>query len=301
MEPFYPQTILELEDHFATDDACREYLTRLRWPNGFVCPRCGHQGGWTATRGRLICQSCRHQTSVTSGTIFQGTHKPLRLWFQAIWQVTSPEHVASARDVQQILGVRYPTARAWMHKLRRAAIRPEQDRLFGRVEVDLTWISDSPEGRNGRETDKPFVFIAAEENDSGTGRIRMSRTISATRKSLRKFLGTAIEPGSIVRGYGFVGERDARAVGCHYATVLFDGDQDAATELLPRLRRIETSLHRWLSGTDHGAVHRNHLDSYLDEFTSRFNRRDTLSRGELFHQMLQESLATPTAAGGGVN
>lgn len=105
MEDFYPRTILELEDHFATEDSCREYLMQLRWPKGFVCPRCGHEGGWLATRSRVVCQGCRYQTSVTAGTIFQDTHKPLRLWFRAIWQVTSQKTGASAVNVQQVLGL----------------------------------------------------------------------------------------------------------------------------------------------------------------------------------------------------
>jgi len=90
----YPRTILELEDRFATEDARREYLMRMPWPKGFVCPRCGHEGGWSATRGQVVCQGCRYQASITAEPIFQGTHKPVRLWFRAIWQVTSQKNGA---------------------------------------------------------------------------------------------------------------------------------------------------------------------------------------------------------------
>ena len=130
------------------------------------------------------------------GTIFQDTRKPLRLWFRAIWQVASQDHVASVRDVQQILGVSYLTAWAWIYKLRRATVRPEQDRLSGRVEVDLSWIGATSEGKNRGKTDKRFVFIAAEDGGVGTGRVRMARIGSPTSKSLRKFLRTSIEPGA---------------------------------------------------------------------------------------------------------
>ena len=283
MEQFiYPQTISELESRFSTDDACREYLMRLRWPNGFVCPRCGRQGGWPATRGRLICRRCRYQASVTAGTVFQDTHKPLRLWFRAIWQITSREHVASARDVQQVLGVKYVTAWSWLNKLRRATVRPEPERLCRHVEVDLTCVDAESTDKNGRRTDKALVVIAVEEDgSSGTGRIRMARIGTPASKSLHRFLRASIAPGSTVHGYGAVGKRDATAADCHYEQVLLEEDQ-SVTDLLPRLRRVDALLKRWLSGTDRGAVHRDRLDAYLTEFTVRFNRRDALSRGELF-------------------
>ena len=130
----YPTTILELERRFASDKSCREYLFQLRWPDGFVCPRC--QGGsvWPASRGRLVCQACRHQTSVTAGTIFQDTRKPLVLWFRAIWYVTSQKNGTSAASIQRILGLRsYQTAWTWLHKLRRAMVRPGRDKLRGRA------------------------------------------------------------------------------------------------------------------------------------------------------------------------
>jgi predicted amidophosphoribosyltransferase len=101
----YPRTILELEDRFQTEEACREYLVRLRWPEGFVCPRCQNRGGWLATRGRMICSACRYQASVTAGTIFQDTHKPLRMWFRVIWYVTSQKNGSRAMSVQRILGL----------------------------------------------------------------------------------------------------------------------------------------------------------------------------------------------------
>ena len=139
MAESYPKTILELEQWFATDDACREYLFQLRWPNGFVCPRCHTTDAWPASRGRFVCRACRHQTSVTAGTIFENTRKPLTLWFRAIWYITSQKNGASAINLQQILGLHsYQTAWTWLHKLRRAMVRPGREKLTGVVEVDDT-------------------------------------------------------------------------------------------------------------------------------------------------------------------
>lgn len=101
----YPQTLLEFEHRFATDQACRDYLIQLRWPHGFVCPHCGARTAWAATRGRFVCGGCRHQTSATAGTIFHDTRKPLRLWFRAMWYVTSQKNGASAMGLQRVLGL----------------------------------------------------------------------------------------------------------------------------------------------------------------------------------------------------
>ena len=133
----YPRTVMELEERFSTEEACRDYLIRLRWPTGFLCPRCQAPGRWTATRGRLICRACRYQASVTAGTIFQDTRKPLRMWFRAAWHIASQKNGASAMSLQQELGLgSYMTAWTWLHKLRRAMVRPGRDRLRGTVEVD---------------------------------------------------------------------------------------------------------------------------------------------------------------------
>lgn len=124
----YPKTLLELEERFATDEQCRAYLAELRWPEGFVCPNCGGRKGWPAGRGRLICAACRHQATVTAGTIFQDRRLPLRLWCRAMWQVTSQKTGASALGLQRVLGLgSYQTAWTVLHKLRRAMVRAGRD------------------------------------------------------------------------------------------------------------------------------------------------------------------------------
>lgn len=288
----YPRTVLELEDRFSSEEACRDYLARLRWPDGFVCPRCGHQGGWLATRGRMICTACRHQASVTAGTIFQDTHKPLRMWFRAVWHVTSQKNGASAASLQAVLGLgSYLTAWTWLHKLRRAMVRPGRDRLHGRVEVDETQVGgEDPESRR-RLGRKSLVIVAAEEDGEGIGRIRLARIPNATRDSLHGFIRQAIEPGSLVHTDGLLAYRGLDAIGYgHEATVLLGQSQDAACRFLPRVHRVAALLKRWLLGTHQGAVSPEHLDYYLDEFTFRFNRRTSKSRGKLFYRLLQQAV-----------
>lgn len=289
----YPKTILELEQRFATDDACREYLFQLRWPDGFVCPRCNETAAWPASRGRYVCQSCRHQTSVTAGTIFENTRKPLTLWFRAIWYVTSQKNGASATNLQQILGLRsYQTAWTWMHKLRRAMIRPGREKLTRVVEVDETYVGGEDPKDGTWIEQKAIVVIAAEEDGRGIGRIRMATVPRRTRKHLHRFVQVMIEPGSIVHTDGFQAYQGIEEFGYkHKQTVLSRKKaKDAASTLLPRVHRVASLLKRWLLGTHQGAVSAEHLDYYLDEFTFRFNRRSSRSRGKLFYRLLQQAV-----------
>jgi len=290
----YPRSVLELEQRFSSEDACREYLANLRWPGGFVCPRCQAPGGWGASRGRVVCRRCRYQASVTAGTIFQDTHKPLTLWFRAIWLVTSQKNGASAVAVRGSLGLgSYSTAWTWLHKLRRAMVRPGRDRLSGRVEVDETFVGGEEAGVDGRQTEtKSLVLIAAEENGRGIGRIRLSRVADAERKSLHHFIEQAIVPGATVHTDGLPAYRGLEPKGYrHEVTVLIaQKEKDAALRLLPRVHRIAGLLKRWLLGTHQGAVSPEYLDYYLDEFTFRFNRRKSRSRGKLFYRLLQQAV-----------
>src|SRR5665647_2170352 len=186
----YPRTIMEFEQCFATEEACRGYLFQLRWPEGFCCPRCGHRQAWATKRRLYRCRQCDYQVSVTAGTIFQDTRKPLRLWFRAAWWVTSQKTGVSAMGLQRVLGLRsYKTAWTWLHKLRRAMVRPGRNRLAGRVEVDETYLGGLEEGVRGRQTEgKALIVVAAQEDGPGIGRIRMRRIADASADSLMPFV-----------------------------------------------------------------------------------------------------------------
>jgi hypothetical protein len=169
----YPRTLVEFDTFFPDEAACREFLERLRWPNGFACPACGHAGpDWRMKTGLHLCPGCRRQVSVTAGTLFEKTRKPLRQWFLAVWEISGAKYGASALGMQRVLGLRsYETAWAWLHKLRRAMVRPGRDRLSGEVEVDETYVGGTEEGVHGREThDKAIVAVAAEVRGRAIGR-----------------------------------------------------------------------------------------------------------------------------------
>jgi len=293
MREDYPRNLLEFESRFATDEACREYLVEMRWPEGFVCSRCGSRTAWLTRRQRLVCGGCRYQASVTAGTIFQDTRKPLRLWFRAIWYVTSQKNGTSAMGLQRVLGLgSYLTAWTWLHKLRRAMVRPGRDRLSGRIEVDETYIGGEEEDVRGRETDgKVLVLIAAQEDGRGIGRVRMARVPDASALSLHGFIKNVIDPGSVVRTDGWKGYTGLEKLCCRHEVVILRGKgKDAALKMMPRVHRVAGLLKRWLLGTHQGAVTPEHLDYYLDEYTFRFNRRKSHSRGKLFYRLVQQGL-----------
>ena len=172
----YPRTYQELLAWFPDDAACLEYLAAVRWPDGFVCPACGGRDAWRTGRGLWMCQDCGRKTSLTAGTIFHRTRTPLSSWFAAIWFVTSQKNGISAQGLQRVLGFgSYETAWAWLHKLRRAMVRPDRDRLSGVVEVDETFVGGVSTGHLGASSDKVPVMVAAEKVNGGRrlGRIRL--------------------------------------------------------------------------------------------------------------------------------
>jgi transposase-like protein len=286
----YPRTQMELERRFATDQACREYISALRWPDGFVCPRCGGRQAWAARRGRWLCGRCRYEASVTAGTIFQDSHLPLTLWFRAIWYVTSQKNGASALGVQRVLGLgSYRTAWSWLHKLRRAMIRPGRDRLAGTIEIDETYWGAVEEGVVGRLTEKKALILVAAQHDGShkIGRIRMRQVSDLSRVTLHAFITENIEPGSVVRTDGL--ETYSGLTGYRHDPIVIAGSGKTADELLPRVHRVVSLLKRWMLGTHQGAVSHKHLDYYLDEFAFRFNRRTSGSRGKLFYRLVQQS------------
>ena len=200
----YRKTMVQFLDWFHTEQACRDYLHKLRWPDGgLVCPDCGVISEvQRQSRARLICPACKHQTTATAGTIFDKTRTDLRAWFAAIWFITSQKHGASALGLQRILGLgSYQTAWAMLHRLRRAMVRPERELLNGRVELDETYLAltdrlnpRSPLGRKSG-TAKLLVVIAVEMlSPKGFGRIRIRQIERPDHDNLLSFVQDCVSP-----------------------------------------------------------------------------------------------------------
>jgi len=296
----YPKTILDFEQRFATEEACREYVVQLRWPEGFCCPRCGHGEVWIMKRGLYWCRQCDYQVSVTAGTIFQDSRKSLRLWFRAIWYVVNQKHGVSALGLQRVLGLgSYRTAWTWLHKLRCAMVRPGRDRLLGTVEVDETYIGGKKPGKRGRgAAGKTLVVVAVEDKGNKIGRIRLRRVADASAASLIPAVQESVEDSALVRTDGWISYEKLSSKG--YEHIVVRKDASVGDNLLPLVNRVVALLKRWLQGTHQGAVRPSHLDYYLDEFTFRFNRRTSRSRGKLFYRLVQQAVAISPITGNNI-
>jgi transposase-like protein len=289
----YPQTVIEFRERFVTEQTCRDYLVALRWPQGFVCPECQGTKAWQMKRGAIYwCQSCGYQASVMAGTLFQDTHKPLRLWFEAMWYITNQKSGVSALGLQRVLGLgSYHTAWNWLHKLRRAMVRPGRDRLTGMVEIDEIFIGGERSGKRGRgAAGKALVVIAVQEADRGIGRIRLRLVADAGGESLEPAVWEMVEPGSVVRTDAWGGYNGLTELGYQHQVVRKDRSLVGGANLLPLANRIASLLKRWLLGTHQGAAQHSHLEYYLDEYTFRFNRRTSKSRGLLFYRLISQAI-----------
>ena len=269
----YPRTLQEFDEWFSTEQGCLDYLQRLRWPDGFICPICNGRKVWQMKFGLFRCAACQHKVSVIAGTIFQGTRKPLKLWFQAIWYVTSQKFGGSALGLKGVLGLNsYQTAWSWLHKMRRAMVKPGRSLLSGRVEVDETLIGGKEHGgKRGRGAEDKTPFIAAVmTNEEGHPLfMRLSEVTGFTKGEITCWAKKHLVPGTIVVSDGlncFPGVRDA---GCSHRTIITGGGPDSVN--IPEFKWVNTmigNVKNSIRGSYH-AISQDHIPRYLAEFCFR--------------------------------
>lgn len=289
----YPRTYQEFRSWFPDDAACVDYLGQLRWPAGFSCPRCGDGDFWRTGGGLWMCAGCALKTSSTAGTIFHRSHTPLSTWFAAVWFVTSQKNGVSAKGLQGALGFgSYETAWAWLHKLRRAMVRPDRELLEGVVELDQSFVGGRSKGKLGGSSDKAPITIAVERETGGRlGRVRLELADGPGGINMVDFACEVITPGATIHTDGAQVFTRLTAKGyTHHATV--GSTADDLDAVMPGPHLISSLLKRWTAGTLHYRVSHQHLPYYLDEFTFRFNRRQSKARGMLFYRLLQQAVDT---------
>ena len=284
--------LMEFESKFGTEKACQDYLFGLKFKDGFVCEKCGCTEYWITKEYVYMCKKCRNHTHLTSNTIFQDTHKPLSMWFRAMWWITSQKNGTSALGLQRILGIgSYKTAWTWLHKLRVAMVRPGRDKLKGFVEVDETYIGGKQSGGNsGRGTEnKTLVAVAVEIDDKNIGRVRFGVISDASAESLEEFIINNVEKGSTVITDGWRSYSKIKELGYKHEI----NDKKLRTndeKLLPHVHLVISLLKRWILGTLQGSLSDQHMAYYLDEYTFRFNRRTSASREQLFYRLLEQAV-----------
>ena len=291
----YPRTYREFVTKFPDDNACLLYLKKLRWPNGFICPACNASDEpWYQTRERLVCRTCHHQTSPTSGTILDKTRPPLMTWFEVAWHITTTKNGFSAKSFERTMGIRYQTAWTILQRYRIAMVRSNRERLSGTVEVDETLVGGiKHRGKRGRGTDKSVIVIAVEiMKPRGFGRIRMRHISDAAGDKLVPFVCDVVTPEAVVQTDGWRGYNDLYSFQYKHQRTILTSSDDQAHVSMPGVHRVASLLKRWILGTHQGSVSNEHLQSYLEEFTFRFNRRKSFSRGLLFRRLLEQAVVT---------
>jgi hypothetical protein len=297
----YPRTYQELRAWFPDDDACLAYLERLRWPDGFVCPACDCAEAWRTGRKMWMCTYCKRKTSATAGTIFHRSHTPLSTWFAAIWLVTSQKNGVSAQGLQDALGFgSYETAWAWLHKLRRAMVRPDRELLGDAaggviVELDQSFLGGKG-GTGGGTKDKIPITIAVERTPGGRlGRVRLDAAEKSNSLDIIEFATEVITPGTMIHTDGARMFRRLPGLGYgHEASPsqIAGNLVENIDAVMPGPHLVSSLLKRWSGGTLHHRISSAHLPYYLDEFTFRFNRRNSKARGMLFYRLLQQAADT---------
>jgi ISXO2-like transposase domain/Transposase zinc-ribbon domain len=289
----FPRSLIEFQRRFPDEEACAAYLAEARWPEGFHCPDCGHDKGWELASKVFTreCAGCGRQTSVTAGTVMHASKLPLTVWFWAAYLMATHSNGIAALQLQEQLGLgSYKSAWLLCGKLRRAMVAPDRSPLAGLVEIDETTIplrtkADPPAGGHGRSAEgKMLVAAAVEVHDGGPDRVRLAEIADFSAASLHAFVEANVEAGASAKTDGWSGYPGAPGV-THDPHIV---GSMAAHIILPWTHRVFANLKTWALGVYHG-LRKKHLQSYLDEFTFRFNRRHT--RHAAFRSLLDIAVA----------
>lgn len=293
MTPEFPKSLIDFQKQFSDDASCRKFLIALRWPNGFECPHCNFNEVYHSPerikRGLLRCRRCFHDSSITAGTIMHRSRIPLHKWIWSAYLMTTNKVGISALQLQKQLNIkRYETAWILLHKLRSATIAPNRLPLKGDVEVDESAIGGGQLGHVGRDFKGKTIIVAAVErrdrtpNKNGSlpknrryiaGRIRLQVISDMTEKSLIPFIQKNVCQGAHVITDGW--QSYNKVSDLNYYHTIYNTKQSGklAHELLPLCHIVFSNLKTWLLGTHHGRPQSKHMQSYLNEYVFRFNRR----------------------------
>jgi transposase-like protein len=288
-------SISEFMDNFGTEQKCRDTLLKLRWPNGFGCPRCTNKTYCEIKRKKLFqCNLCHYQTSLTAGTILQSSHLPLKIWFLAIFLLTQSKNGISALELSKQLGVSYNAAWRSKHKLMQVMLENnDNEKLLCRIEVDDAYLGGKRSGKRGRGAEGKTPFIAAVETDrlQHPQRIKLNKVTGFQDEEIKQWCLKNIYPGSTIVSDGlqcFDAVVDAKCI--HETHIVGSGRQAAKHPAFKWVNTVLGNVKNSLTGTYH-AFAQKHVPRYLAEFQYRFNHRFNLP--SMIPDLVQISLNTP--------
>lgn len=282
-------SLIEWQKRYGTEKACAATLAKYRWPQGFICPKCGNDSSWYITTRRVYqCSKCQHQVSVTAGTLFHSTNLPLVKWFWAIYLMASDKGGISALRLSKHIGVSWPTARNMLKKIRTAmAHRDSIYRLFDElIELDDTYVGGKKPGKRGRGAKgKKPILVAVEHKGKTAGFVAMKAVEAVSGKEIKHFLERHLNNGQKVRTDALPAMNIVKESHQHDKKVT---PSEETSSWLPLVHIVIGNMKTFLNGTFHGVTH-TYLQEYLDEFCYRFNRR--FWESELPHRLLNACLS----------
>ena len=273
-------SMTEFFERYGTEDKCRDALAAARWPRGFVCPACGGAARSAFEREQMRywqCAACAHQTSLISGTMFQGTKLALRVWFQAMQLLTQSKNNVSALELRRQLGVNYRSAWLLKHKIMEAMRLAEGKRkLAGRVEIDDAYLGgERSGGKPGRGSENKVPFVAAvQTTESGKPIVACLRAQPHTLEQVTLFAAQHLAPTATVVSDGLWCFRATTTVGAAHQRIVTGGGKASVGK--PEFKAINTllgNLKTAITGTYHAFDFSKYAHRYLAEFQFRLNRR----------------------------
>jgi transposase-like protein len=290
-KPYENISLFDFQQKFKTEEDCKKRLFKMRWPNGYICPRCGHNQRYALPkRGLYQCKSCKYQASVTAGTVMHRTRTSLRKWFWAILLFSNDKRGISALQISKKLEVSYWVAWNMLHKIRKAmSARDAEYKLAGLIEVDDSFFGGPANGddKRGRGTTKVPVVIAASTHGEGIGFVKMQVVEAVNKKEIKKVLQAGISPGQTIKTDGWRAYQVAERLGHDHQVEIVAGRK--AHEVLKWVHILASNAKAFILGTYHG-LDGKHLQSYLAEFCFRFNRRSW--EGQLFDRLLMACVSS---------
>lgn len=289
-----PLDLTEFQQKFCTEEACMAHLFALRWPDGYKCPRCGHDRYcFHSTRRLYQCSKCKYQVSVTAGTVFHKTRTPLAKWFWMIFMMARQKSGVSMLGLQRMLAIKtYKTVWVMGHKIRKAmADRDAQYQLAGLVEMDDAFVGSrkvGPGGRGARGRSK--ILVAAENRGKHAGFAVMRQVPAVSSNQILSLARDKITEGSTIRSDGWHAYEMLASNHFEHDRLVVSNDKQAVRKL-KWVHLMTANIKGNIRGVYHG-VSAKHLDRYLAEFSYRFNRRfwDT----QLFDRALTACASTFT-------
>ena len=305
----FPKNELEFHAKFASEEACREYFSAVRWPSGFVCPHCGHTQGWRrSNRDEWICakQACQKETSLRAGTVLHNSPKPLRAWLLAMFHMSVNKQGVSALRLQRLLGFgSYETALRWLRELRRVMAHTETSEKLGpEVEVDEAFFGGVEPGAKGPYQGKQLIVGAVERKGAGCGRARLKIIPARDTANLCGFIQDVVARDSIVftdgfqaymplNDYGFL--HDPRTTtsgkGGNSSHLKLESGEKIVDIHLPQIHKVFSLIERVILSAYQGSITERHLQGYLDEYCFRFNRRNMVTPLGIFQQIAARAVS----------